>query len=268
MSKFKIIIVYSCATLLLSGCGAVSETYSIVSRQDSVVSRLEDDIMEIDYKKTTAIRINPPVDNMYMDSIDIEITKEYVDEFIRCADNVETYEEPFESEPWYSIKIMSNEGIMDNWRVDCSGVITTCTGTKLKRSGDIDSLLSKLETEYSISMNILSSTPGINYFGLMNEVESIIIYKNTQSFMSESSNISVNLDNVTTIKNILSKCEIESSIAGLSNTPYSLVLYGKNEEPLYKLLIDDAGEIYTSYGYKIKSPYLKSVIDSALRQNE
>ncbi len=265
MNKSKIIIALCCPILLLSGCGTTSESYNILPGQESVVSCLEDDIMEIDYKKTTTLRVTSPTDNMYRETLNIEVANKYVDAFIRCADSVETYEEPFESEPWYSIQIMSSEGIIDKWRVDCSGVISTSKGVKIRRAGDLDDLLNQIESDYSISMNILSSSPGNNYFGLIKEVKSIVLYKTTHEFTSDDSDENVNSDVATSIKAMLSQCEIISSQTKPDNVMYSLVLYGQTEEPLYKLLIDADGDIYTSYGYPIKSPDLESLLNSLIQ---
>ena len=267
MSKYKTIITLGCTItiLLLSGCGTMFESYNSSPGRDSAVSSLEDDIMEIDYKTTIALRVTSPIDNMYIESICTDISKKHVAAFIRCADNAETYEEPFESEPWYSIQIMSSEGIMDTWRVDCSGVITTSKGLKIRRSGELDTWLNQIESEYSLSMNILSSSPGDNYFGLIDEVNSIVIYKTTQGFTSDDSDENISSDVVTSIKSILSQCEIVSTQTNPDNVVYSLVLYGKTENPLYKLLVDADGEIYTSYGYPIKSSDLKSLLNSLIQ---
>lgn len=265
MNNIKIYIILCSLILFLSGCGEMSESNSAMQEQNNVISNLEDDMMEIDYTKVSTIKISSPVKQMYRDSLDIEIAKEYVDDFVHCVYSLEQCEYPFESEPWYSISIISDESEIDKWRIDCSGVITNSSGVKFTRSGDIDSWLRKIESDYSVSMNLLSSEPGENYFGLSDEINTIVLYKTTYGFSSEKAEINVDSETAAIIKDLLLRCEIQSDSEPPSNIQFTLVLYGHNEEPLYKLLFDTNGKLYTSYGYLIGSSELVNTVNSILQ---
>lgn len=265
MKKKYYTVVLAVAAILCS-CGRDVDYQSSYEDSSSYNANVfkESEIVRGELQTVSEIHIEPPVHDMYADFIDVSINNDLINELINGSFELETKEDSYENTQWYSVVFYSDGSVIDVWRIDCAGTITNNEGNKYLRSSGINTWLSKIETQYGIDKNLLSKAPGKNYFGLLDGVSNALLSDSSYRVGSNSKDKTLIGNELKNLKSCLQGCTISHNRTESINIKFTLVMYSTQGAPLYKLIVDDEGNAYTSFGYKINSDSLNEFLINIL----
>ena len=261
MRKKVIVFFYILFFMLFCGCTSIYK--------DNINTSMgKENVMN--YNCVKEIRLIDAIENEYNNNLNIILDSDDTYQLVHIASDIKNNKNINMKKTWYAIEFVnSDKEIIDIWLVDIYRTIKVSNGYKIRRSGDIDIILSKIEEKYGITKKLLERKPGTNYFYDSDSINNGVFQKKVSTNFDNDYKCKLSLNTVNFFKDNKSLIQIEDQKKEY-DIEYVIILYNNDGNSIYSFHIDKENKIYTSSGYMLKGDFINKwtnmVLEEALKE--
>ncbi|MDD6328250.1 MAG: hypothetical protein Q4D54_02745 [Eubacteriales bacterium] len=258
-------IIISLMVCLLTGCSKkeasldTSQNIEDHTMADSLTETEENDMKaDLEYLSNVSyIKLCDPVDDKFVETIDKKLDHSDLETLMSIAGNVSCSErEGNISAEYYALKFYDvNDNEVATWTIGTRYTIEDSTGQVLSREKELKPWITGLEEKYAISHELLSRTPGANYFYKLDQSASVDVSEivETPTVDDSGKNVKLTDSEVRSLCCCMGKVTLKEAEQDVLDYCLSISVFSKAGGSLYQFWVKPDGRIFvrTNQAYEV-----------------
>ena len=249
--------------ITLTGCGQMSEE---AMQTNEVSSAQTASLPKKDLSAAVYLTAEDTVPGTYAEPLSAEISAAYLDRLKSVAQSTPSQSGLVMRSPLYSLCIQDGDHQMiDKWDIDDYRTIRTSDGTALWREGELDTLLTEIEEQYSLGYALLDRVPGEQYLSVLTQADHASAAKSGQNNLEKQILLDIKADRLESLKTSWQQIGTGTVRVEDIRPAYTIVFYNADGNAVQNWLITADNEIYTAHGYALEGDLVHEWVDAIVK---